>query len=174
MSATLRYDVGKSLVKAMVATDMFAFLGLDLHPVSRWGGHGNPRRDCECFSVSLPLQLKLAVQLLHVSATVEFQADNGTVRNGARTLAKNLRSALGLVLPFPKAEEGFLVAIHEQPDDLAHWMAYADWLSEQPGAYERKRGELIAGWLGPKPIKVKNGTLPLLAIEAERLRRAKR
>jgi uncharacterized protein (TIGR02996 family) len=163
MTMTLRYDIGRTLSQALTDVDLFALLGMSLHDVSRWGGSGNPRRECQCFSISLPGQIGLAVQLIHSAVAVcQKPSVSGVVRNGARTLAKNLRFGLGLIHPFPEAERGFLSAIHNTPDEVANWMAYADWLSEQDGRDQQRRGLLIASWLGPKAVKVKNGTTPLL------------
>lgn len=82
-----------------------------------------------------------------------------------------MRSAVlansGLGLP-PHADaptpgdEPFLLAIAEAPGDLANWTVYADWLQEQSDKAVVRRGLTIAGWLGPKAMKVKYG-LPVLA-----------
>lgn len=173
MSMTLRYDVGNETVRVITDVEPLAFLGLDLHEVSRWGGLHNPRRECQCFSVHLPSQVLLAMQLRATCLGLVNTDETlpASVRGGCRTISKHLTAALGLSpLPMWAAEEdGFMQAVLSEPGELGHWMAYADWLSEQRDLRQRKRGELIAGWLGPKALKVKNGILPVLAAEIARL-----
>lgn len=174
LSMTLRFDISNDLDKAITDVEMFAFLGFDLHKVSRWGGHSKPRRDCQCFSISLPLQASLAVQLMAtLNAVMGDEGTSRTIRKQCDTLRTNLTTAMGLPAESHATAKdfAFMDAILECPHEPVNWMAYADWLSEQDNPIDRKRGELIVGWLGDKAMKVYNGTEPALVRDIKRMRR---
>lgn len=70
-----------------------------------------------------------------------------------RVLAR-LRAQIIKALPFPSppgsghpSECHWLETLRAEPADVVSWMAYADWLSEQPRRQARLRGRATAAWL---------------------------
>jgi uncharacterized protein (TIGR02996 family) len=167
MSATLRYDIGAEAGAELYAFDMDLFDKLSWGPTDRYAGIHKQRWRCYTFAVKLPKQSAEAVDVLRL---LDDRMWSGQVRKSCWALFNKLATSLGLPAFWrPDIQDidaprqwPFLVAIGESPGDLVNWSAYSDWLQEQSDEELQRRGELIAGWLGPKAIKVKYG-VPLLA-----------
>ncbi len=154
---------------------------------SRWAGiyraQRGQRNRTVTFAVKLPSQVALAYRLMHTaywlatdlthlpSGPLSLVVDDIATRS-LLTLAGKLLLALGfddmsVMLGIPDLfisdqEQAFFDAIATDPGDLATWHAYADWLSEQSDANQQQRGQVIAGWLAEKAMKVKCG-VPVIA-----------
>jgi uncharacterized protein (TIGR02996 family) len=167
MTATLRYDIGPApawAINYVAGDDLLISFGAQSR--RRWSGSGKSARLVTTFAVKLPRQVGGAWQLYTAASELRTNGDTDLVRRGCCTLARNLYLSLGLPADFNylDGESGFLIALAKEPEDLAHWSAYSDWLQERDEEQARRRGRLIAGWLGPKPIKVKYG-IPVMALE---------
>jgi uncharacterized protein (TIGR02996 family) len=150
---------------------------------SRWAGMRSPNRtQVVSFACKLSSQVGPTYQLMHraywmarhrdrLEPGLLPQAIDGTARLSLGRLAQKLSLSLGVGDPgmiavsdlFPPCEEtGFTDAIHADPSDLGNWYAYADWLQDRPNEGMVTRGKVIAGWLGPKALKMKYG-VPVIA-----------
>lgn len=165
MTATLRYDVGTSFYNAIDDKELID--RLDAKTVRRWKGHNyGGYAECISFSIRLPSQTELAFKLFLVSSSLA-QDTIHLVSKSALALHKKLQLSLGLPIYLQTVidlEKQFLNSISLNPSDLGNWSAYSDWLQDQQEEHTKRRGLVIAGWLGPKAIKVKYG-VPLLATE---------
>lgn len=172
MTATYRHHVGLALNAVLLDAAANAgrespLGGLGTKVVNVWQGAMAPRqhRRCLAFSVKLPRDIGEAVYLFDLlELAPEFRQFPGISRQ-RDTLLRKLAAGLGLpmyryAVSNPQ-ERAFLDACGDAPQELANWTAYADWLQEQPDPAVVLRGQVMAGWLGPKAVKVKYG-LPVI------------
>lgn len=152
--------------------------------LTRWAGirRGGNTNHVVTLAVKLPSQVELGYLLMHRSYWLardlrKLPPGNRPLvistlaKKGLGTLASKLSTSMGIgdpgMIGLPDIfadcdEEAFTGAIHENPGDLANWMAYADWLSERDNQDMITRGKVIAGWLGKKALKMKYG-IPIIA-----------
>ncbi len=182
MTATLRFDIGNDAREAIRATLYLVdrnrlgdndeatshcrlLVRLGEKQMTRWAGAYRQGHNVWSLTVKLPAQFRDAYLLYDLATRLSAQIPDLRTSSGCLTLSKKLRVSLGLPWPVQATavEDAFLLAIHEQPGDLANWMAYGDFLMEGcAGSHGIQRGTLIAGLLGPKPVKIRYG-VPELA-----------
>lgn len=162
MSATLGHKLGANLVAAIRTANIFdmescVLTELDAHDVAVWGGVNHSRWNAVHISIKLPRDFGKAWRLC-VELEGLVDSPSKIEANAAKTLLDKLYLSLGLNVPMScLAEQAFLDAIARNPDDLANWSAYSDWLVENGDEAMQGRGELIAALLAKKPIKTKYG-----------------
>lgn len=154
MATTTKFDTSAVAVANLdLPADFWPKLGGK--SASRWGGVYKPRWECWTFSVKLPRDVEpaMTLRLAVLSAELNESLPWGAVRKPLRTLARHLEVALGWPdrEPSDQTEHGLRLACCEQPADLAHWSAYADWLQE----HGHKQGLVMARWLSPKTFSQK-------------------
>lgn len=176
-----RYD-GGILTAALTYADgsfkpsLLAALGAK--QVNRWAGirRGGATNQVVTFACKLPSQVGLTYELMHraywlardhrmLPTSVLPQVIDRVAKRSLAMFDQKLSLSLGLGHPvtLDGEEAGFVDAIRDDPNDLANWSAYADWLQERPNDEKMNvRGRVIAGWLGPKALKVKYG-VPVIA-----------
>jgi uncharacterized protein (TIGR02996 family) len=97
------------------------------------------------FRFSLPRDVGKAFGLLR---KVDSLYASSRVQRSLDGVHRKLREALGWswsAVWEDQGEEGFCLAIRDDPSDLASWSAYADYLMEHGNG----RGKVIAAWLSP-------------------------
>ena len=164
MTATLRYDIGLQLAESIreydrlhEGLDILSFFGA--RDVARWGGAGNPRRDCVTLALKLPNQIVPVWKVQETLHVVMEDAESWAARNSASVLYRKIGVSLGILpdVGMLKLERVFLDPIRHCPGDLATWSAYSDWLQDREETHLQQRGWVMAGWLGKKAMKIKYG-----------------
>ncbi len=165
MSARLKYEIGHHLGGALHGNfgGTMGLLGLAADN-RQWNGVGEFWPVWR-FTIVLPQQSGPAVklwQLLNEMADRPWKLGSMASRS-RRALHAKLTLALGMpTKAWGPREAPYLLAVSEHPGELGCWMSYADWLQEQDEEPQVRRGQVIAGWLGARPVKVRSG-VPLLA-----------
>lgn len=161
MTATMRHDIGLQIADAIEGASPKLLAEFDMKTMSRWAGVRKEPWRCCSFVVRLPGDAAKAYLLAELLDRLRLDESNGTVRRGCNTLYRKVMLGLGLPPYMTEernaAEAAFLTALDELPGDLATWSAYSDWLQDQDNPDVQRRGRVIAGWLGPKAVKVKYG-----------------
>lgn len=127
--------------------------------VQRWSGRQGHVWFCT-FGLKLPGMIGPAYKFLRYCRNAEYEFRSEPIGN----LARKVLWSLGLhevPLPMNRIESVFIEAIHADPEDVATWMAYADWLTEQDDK-RVARGQLIQGIFAKKAWPTKYG-LPIIA-----------
>lgn len=110
----------------------------------------------------LPEDIGIAYRFLQACALRNdfYYQNKSMVHRSLNTVVRKMSSALGLTNPltgeiYLEATNtqawSFFSAIHNDPADIASWMAYADWCGEQDDPRFRAVNETILGWLMPRP-----------------------
>lgn len=147
MSTVCNYEVGCFVIDQIRDVLVHHLGGYESR--SRWAGVSKQAWHCQRFTIKLPQQI-VGVMLL-----VErlLKRRGGMVAaNGQARLRLRLYGDLGLPVGYMQwvNEKRFIDAVRVEPDQLANWMAYADWLVENGYML---RGFVMASWLSQKRVR---------------------